>query len=304
MNHEVKSAARILELIEFLAGCSEPVSLKEITIALGYPKSSAHALAQTLVSRGYAIQDSTERYLLVHGNRHSTVRTREARLLSAAHPVMDSLRDQSGETVMLSVRTSRGEFKRLAKCVSRQAVRYDTDLDAAAASYCTAMGRVLLAYWEPPAVEAYFSRTQLVGYTRFTVTDPGHLREIVAQVREEGVAVNDQEFVAGATGIAAPVRDHEGQVAAALNLGTLTARFHARREEIIMAVKEAAAKINHRFGYRDPLANATVPPGRDAAAVHHRSRGQDLRACELPGGQQSHDRGSPARCGRASPWRR
>src|ERR1700730_2301093 len=247
MNHDVKSAARTLELIEFLGGCSEPVSLKEITIALGYPKSSAHALAQTLVSRGYAIQDSTERYLLVHGNRHdSSVRTREARLLSAAHPVMESLRNQSGETVLLSVRTSRGEFKRLAKCVSRQAVRYDTDLDAAAASYCTAMGRVLLAYWEPAAVEAYFARAQLVGYTPFTVTDPGHLREIVAQVREEGVAVNDQEFVAGATGIAAPVRDREGQVAA-LNLGTLTARFHARREEIIMAVKEAAAQVNHPY---------------------------------------------------------
>ncbi len=98
MNHEVKSAARILELIEFLAGCSEPVSLKEITISLGYPKSSAHALAQTLVSRGYVIQDSTERYLLVHGNRHgSSVRAREARLLSAAHPVMESLRDQRGK---------------------------------------------------------------------------------------------------------------------------------------------------------------------------------------------------------------
>lgn len=130
MNHEVKSAARVLELIEFLAGCSEPVTLKEITTELGCPKSSAHALAQTLVSRGYAIQDSADRYLLVHGNRHgSSVRAREARLLSAAHPVMEGLRDHSGETVLLSVRTVRGEIKRLAKCVSRQSVRYDTDLD-------------------------------------------------------------------------------------------------------------------------------------------------------------------------------
>jgi hypothetical protein len=130
MNHEVKSAARVLGLIEFLAGCSEPVTLKEITTELGCPKSSAHALAQTLVSRGYAIQDSADRYLLVHGNRHgSSVRAGEARLLSAAHPVMEELRDHSGETVLLSVRTVRGEIKRLAKCVSRQSVRYDTDLD-------------------------------------------------------------------------------------------------------------------------------------------------------------------------------
>jgi DNA-binding IclR family transcriptional regulator len=251
MNHEVKSAARVLELIEFLAGCTEPVTLKEITTELGCPKSSAHALAQTLVSRGYAIQDSTDRYLLVHGNRHgSSARAREARLLSAAHPVMETLRDRSGETVLLSVRTARGEIKRLAKCVSRQAVRYDTDLDSPAATFCTATGRVLLAHWEDAAVETYFARARLVAYTPFTVTDPLRLHEILAQVRRDGVAVNDQEYVAGSSGIAAPVRDREGAVVAALNLGTLTARFHLRRDEIIASVKDAAAQVSRRFGYQ------------------------------------------------------
>jgi DNA-binding IclR family transcriptional regulator len=59
VNTEVKSAARMLDLLEYLAGCSEPVKLKEIVATLGFPRSSAHALAQTLVSRGYAIQDDT-----------------------------------------------------------------------------------------------------------------------------------------------------------------------------------------------------------------------------------------------------
>ena len=69
----------ILELIEYLAGCSEPVKLKEIVATLGFPRSSAHALAQTLVSRGYAIQDDTERYVLVHASRHrSATRANDA----------------------------------------------------------------------------------------------------------------------------------------------------------------------------------------------------------------------------------
>jgi IclR family transcriptional regulator, pca regulon regulatory protein len=250
MNSEVKSAARVLDLVEYLAGCTEPVTLKQITAELGFPKSSAHALAQTLVSRGYAIQDATDRYLLVHGTSHgSSIRAREARLVSAAHPVMERLRDGSGETVVLSVRTVRGEVKRLAKCVSRQVVRYDTDLDGPVASYCTAAGRVLLAHWEPAALEAYLARTRLTAHTPFTVTDPARLRDILAQTREHGVAVNDQEYVAGASGIAAPVRDRDGMVAAALNLGTPTARFHQRRDEIIMAVKDAAAQVSRRFGY-------------------------------------------------------
>ncbi len=251
MNQEVKSAARVLELIEFLSGCAEPVTLKEITAELGYPKSSAHALAQTLVSRGYAIQDAAERYLLVHGDRHgSSSRAREARLLAAAHPVMQDLRDRTDETVLLSVRTPKGEIKRLAKCVSRQTLRYDTDLEGFAVSYCTATGRVLLAHWDAASVEAYFARIQIVAYTPFTVTDPTRLRELLAEARRDGVAINDQEYVIGATGIAAPVRDHDGVVVAALNLGTLTMRFQLRREEIIAAVKDAADQVSGRFGYR------------------------------------------------------
>jgi DNA-binding IclR family transcriptional regulator len=250
MNHEVKSAARTLELIEYLARCAEPVSLKQIVAELGYPKSSAHGLAQTLVSRGYAIQDSSERYLLIHGHRQSAAaRASEARLLAVAHPVMEALRDRSGETVLLSVRAGDGSIKRLGKCVSRQPEHYDIDLDRPAESYCTAMGRVLLAHWEPAAIEGYLARARLVAYTPFTVTDPVRLREIFAQVREEGVAVNDQEFVPGASGIAAPVHDGAGQVTAALNLGTPVARFHSRREEIVGAVKRAAAEVNRRLGH-------------------------------------------------------
>jgi DNA-binding IclR family transcriptional regulator len=213
-------------------------------------------LTQTLVSRGYAIQDSSERYLLVHGHRqNAAARAREARLLAAAHPVMQALRDRSGETVLLSVRAGDGSIKRLGKCVSRQAEHYDTDLDGPAASYCTAMGRILLAHWEPAAIEGYLARTRLVAYTPFTVIDPARLREILVRVREEGVAVNDQEFVAGASGIAAPIQDGEGQVAAALNLGTPAARFHKRREEIVGAVKQAAAEVNGRLGHSRRVAS-------------------------------------------------
>jgi IclR family pca regulon transcriptional regulator len=253
MNHEVKSAARILELLEYLAGCSEPVQLKEIVAVLGFPKSSAHALAQTLVSRGYAIQDATERYVLVHGGSHgSAARAHEARLVSAAHPVMEALRDRSGETVVLSARMTRGDPKRLAKCVSRHAIRYDIDLDAPSShSYCSATGRVLLAHWDPNSVEAYFARTPIVARTPSTVTDPDELRAILARVREQGYGISDEEYELGSTGLAAPVRDREGHVVAALNLGAVTTRFHARREEFIMMLKDAALQVSLRLGHKD-----------------------------------------------------
>jgi DNA-binding IclR family transcriptional regulator len=253
MNSEVKSAGRILDLIEYLAGCTEPVALKQIVADLGYPKSSTHALTQTLVARGYAVQDITERYLLVRGSRHgSPARALEARLVSAAHPIMQELRDLSGETVLLSVLNGRGGLKRLAKSVSRQAIRYDTDFDAPSELYCTASGRVLLAHMKPAALDAYFAKSDFIAYTPMTVTDPAKLRDILARVLAEGVAVNDQEFIAGSTGIAAPIRAKDGRVVAVLNLGTVAPRFQLRRREIIAAVIEAANRVSARMGYAGP----------------------------------------------------
>lgn len=250
MNTEVKSAARMLDLLEYLAGCSDPVKLKDIVAALGFPKSSAHALAQTLVSRGYAIQDATERYVLVHASRHrSATRANEARLVAAAHPVMERLRDESGETVVLAVRTTRGECKRLAKCVSRQAIRFDVDLDGHGESYCTATGRLLLAHWEPSLADGYLSRIPLMARTPKTVIDPEAIRALLVTIRDEGISICDEEHVTGSTGLAAPVRGRDGTVVAALNLGVVSSRYHVRGTEFIESLKRAALQVSGRLGY-------------------------------------------------------
>jgi DNA-binding IclR family transcriptional regulator len=251
VNTEVKSAARMLDLLEYLAGCSEPVKLKEIVATLGFPRSSAHALAQTLVSRGYAIQDDTERYVLVHASRHrSATRANEARLLSAAHPIMEQLRDLSGETAVLAVRTTRGESKRLAKCVSRQAIRFDVELDGNSESYCTATGRLLLAHWDAGLADAYLARVPLIARTPKTVTDPDAIRALFVRIRATGISVCDEEHIAGSTGLAVPIRGRDGGVVAALNLGVVTTRYRARSDELVAMLKDAGRQIRARLGHR------------------------------------------------------
>jgi IclR family pca regulon transcriptional regulator len=243
----------MLDLLEYLAGCSEPVKLKEIIATLGFPKSSAHALAQTLVSRGYAIQDDTERYVLVHASRHrSATRANEARLLSAAHPIMEQLRDLSGETAVLAVRNTRGEAKRLAKCVSRQAIRFDVDLDGQSDSYCTATGRLLLAHWDAGLANAYLARVPLIARTPKTVTDPDAIRALFLIIRQEDVSICDEEHVLGSTGLAVPIRGRDGSVVAALNLGVVTMRYRERSDALIAMLKDAGRRISDRLGYQAP----------------------------------------------------
>jgi DNA-binding IclR family transcriptional regulator len=252
MNIEVKSAARVLELLELLARCDAPIALKDVVSTLGIPKSSAHGLLQTLLARGYAERDAAERYAL-----HDSFRRMpgwfggtEAQLVAVARPIMDQLRDEVGETVFLGVRGARGDVKALGKAPSRAPIRYDADLVGLRPAYCTGMGRVLLAYWDPASTEAYLLRAKLKAYTPYTVTDPHRLRAILARVRHDGYAVLEQEYVLGGSATAAPVMDRDGSVVAALNVGTVSSRYPQQKRRIIAAVVRAAARISQRLGHR------------------------------------------------------
>lgn len=250
MNSEVKSAGRILDILEYLTGLREPVALSRIVSDLSLPKSSAHALIQTLAGRGHIVQDSAGRYMLVEASRHGfPFRRHEEPLVMKAMPLMEKLRDASGETVMLSTINAHCDIRRLAKVVSNQPLRYDVDMDAPITAYCTATGRILLAHSSPQAVDDYFARTRLQSYTGFTTTDADQLRQLLAKARRDGFATNDQEFITGSTGVAAPVRDASGQVIAALNLGTLTSRYVQRREELLLLLRTTADDLSRALGF-------------------------------------------------------
>jgi DNA-binding IclR family transcriptional regulator len=252
MNDNVKSAARVLDILELLSRAEEPMALKDLVTVLGLPKSSAHALLRTLQSRGYVERDAADRYALNESLRRSPgwIGGPDAHLIAVARPVMDRLRDDLDETVFLGVRGSRGEVKVIAKSVSRAPIRYDSDDPGLRPAYCTAMGRVLLAFWDKKSTDAYLLRSRLRPYTPRTVTNAVKLRSILARVAGEGHAVLEEEYVLGGSATAAPVFGGDGTVIAALNVGTVSARYPAAKPRIIAGVVRAAAAISQRLGHR------------------------------------------------------
>ena len=117
-------------------------------------------------------------------------------------------------------------------------------------SRCTAMGRVLLAFWDKKSTDAYLLRTRLRAYTPRTVTNVGKLRAILAKVAADGYAVLEEEYVLGGSATAAPVFGGDGTVVAALNVGTVSTRYPAAKSRIVSGVIRAAATISQRLGHR------------------------------------------------------
>ena len=89
MNGNVKSAARVLDILELLARSEAPMALKDLVSILALPKSSAHALLRTLQARGYVERDAADRYALSASLRQSSgwIGGPEAHLAAMARPV-------------------------------------------------------------------------------------------------------------------------------------------------------------------------------------------------------------------------
>lgn len=84
-----------------------------------------------------------------------------------------------------------------------------------------------------------------------TVVSPEALEAILERVREMGYAVNDGELALELISVAAPVRDKDGRVVAALNMAVNAAQYDRGRvaEELAPIVKQVALKISNAIGF-------------------------------------------------------
>jgi IclR family pca regulon transcriptional regulator len=91
-------------------------------------------------------------------------------------------------------------------------------------AYCTANGRVLLSALPQAEVDAWIARQALEPLTPNTITLPERLRLEIARTRSQGYATVDQELELGLRTISVPLKNHRGEVLAAMNVSVHAAR--------------------------------------------------------------------------------
>lgn len=252
-NAGVKSAERVLDILELLGRSSRAYGLSEVAQELGIPKSSALALLRTLASRGYVARDDYDRYALAQpfGQEEGDwLGGLPRQVLAISRPVVQDLVQRTQETVNLGVMLSGFMVRPLLQVPSPREIRYEPKaVDCPA--FCTAMGRILLAFAPKRDLDLCLAMP-LPRLTTATVTDPARIRELVSEARRCGYAAIESEYAEGGAGVAAPIFERHGRAIAALNLASLTDRWRHQRDGLTQAVIRAAATITLRLGGRVP----------------------------------------------------
>jgi DNA-binding IclR family transcriptional regulator len=257
----IRRTARLLETIGELG----EAGISDLARRLGWTKSTVHRLAATLEELGYLEQDETTgRYRLgLKLFELGSLVLRQRELRREAAPVMELLMQQTQETVHMAVLDERtGEIVYVHKVEPLQAIRLYTEIGAHHPAYCAATGKVLLAFLPEDRLERLLERLSFQAYTPRTITDPLALRTHLADIRARGYAIDDAEYKPDVRGVAAPVRDHRGQVIAAVNAGGPASRLTLERAHALAPLVQAAAQeISRRLGYLEhqPQAAPALP---------------------------------------------
>lgn len=251
-NHFIASVGNTLQLLEAFDGKAGPLPLMAFVEATGKPKSSVHRMLSTLTGLGFLEQDPrTSHYrLTLKLWRLGAAALADFDLLKISEPHLERLMRAADETVHLAILDLSGSVVYIAKVESPRSIRVQTRVGKLNPSWCTATGRSLLAF-HPEIADEVLSRP-LEATTPKTVTDPKRIRTILSDVVRNGYAVAKRENHPEMGGVAAPIRDHAGNVIAAC--GVAIPAFRMDKELIdrcIPLVKEVANTISIEMGY-DP----------------------------------------------------
>lgn len=236
-NGGVRSVAKAMELLEALLRRREPMSLRELSAAAGYPKSTVHALLSTLREHGMVAQESDGRYALgLRLFECGCAVSAQWDVTKRARPYLEQLAEKARASAFLAVPEGDGVLT-LDQCAGGTGPRVVPEVGVRLPLHATAQGKLLAAFL-PPA-EARRRLTALAPFTPHTITDPARMAEELRAIRERGFAVEDGEYKIGLRAVAAPVRDASGEARCALGVVGLFRRVAS--EEFQSAARRTVA---------------------------------------------------------------
>ncbi len=248
----VQAVDRALAILEALADSDRPVGLVELSARVKLHASTVHRLLASLARRGFAAQDpETGRYRLgMRAFQVGSAALQQVELRDVARPHLRWLMEETQETANLAVLLD-GEVVYIDQVESRNLVRMFTRVGRRVPAHCTGVGKILLAGLGDREVLSLLAATGLPRFTPHTIVDLHRLLRVLREVRATGVALDNEEREVGVRCVAAPVRDHEGKVAAAVSISGPSSRItDDRLPQLIAAVRAATDRISRDLGWQ------------------------------------------------------
>jgi len=265
--YTVDAAAKALELLSAFSFHERRLSLSELAARTGIPRATAFRLLSTLEAARFVGKVDGEYQLGLKCFMLGNIVASDLDLREIARPHLVALRDRTRETTQIAI-LDHWQVVYLERVPSLQPVGFmRARTGAILPAHCTALGKTLLAFEPYHEVAAWAATQRFEALTPHTIKSAKRLLKELRATRERGYGLDEEERELGVRCIAAPVRNHEGRVVAAISVAGPTERLPRTLagSEVANAVVAAARAISLDLG-------AGTTAEHDAALPAHGGR--------------------------------
>ena len=192
--YPIKVLDKAFDTLDILIKQNSWINITKISKELNLYPSTTHRILDTLKHWNYVEQDpQTQKYRLgLKALEIGIAKNRQIDLVKDSDPYLKELSNMSEETVHLGILDNNEVFY-LAKEESSQIIRMCSEVGKRAPIYCTALGKILVAYLTKEERMKVLEQIELVKYTKNTITDKKELEKVLENVRKQGFAQDKEE---------------------------------------------------------------------------------------------------------------
>lgn len=248
----IQAVDHALDLLEQFHEDVDELGVTELSKRLKLHKNNVFRLLATLESRGYIEQNRvTENYRLgLKTLELGQTFIKQMGLLRQSRPVLEALVRECNETTYVAI-LKEFHIVYLDVVETDLTVRVVPRVGARLPAYCTAAGKIQIAYMTDEELENYLPTKELKRFTPNTITDRDELKKHLQQVAEMGYAIDNEELDIGVRCVGAPIRDYTRRIIGAVSISGPSMRFTDERmdKELIPLVKRAGEEISTKLGF-------------------------------------------------------
>jgi IclR family transcriptional regulator, carbohydrate utilization repressor len=248
-----QSLLRGLQLIEILSNYANGCPLAKLAELANLNKSTTHRLLQGLESAGYVTHAPTPgsyrlttKFIAVGNKALSSLN-----VIHVAAPHLEALNIETEETVNFSMLENDHAIMIYKMETTTGMLRTRAYIGQHLTLYCSAMGKIFLAYGPEENFERYWEKIQprLVQYTTNTITSLDRMKVELAEIREHRLAFDREENELGVSCIAAPVFNINGDVKYSVSVSLSTVKLaQIGIDQLAAAVGGTARRIGQEVG--------------------------------------------------------
>ncbi len=244
--------SRIFDVLELLVGHPRGMTLTEIVTRLDLPTSSAHNLLRRMVAADVVAMTEDLHYSLgARAVRLGIQVVDRIEVRAVARRVLLDLARETGEDIYLAIRLG-NRVSYVDRVAGTRLVSVNIRLGQSLYLHATSVGK-LYAALVPQLRKRLFTEPR-PRLTPNTLTAVEELEVELDAIAAAGFAFSRAEGILGITGLAVPVRDVSGAVAAAIHISAMSTQLDAEHEKfLVRSALAAATAIESELGRTRPM---------------------------------------------------